>query len=459
MLQSSAAAGRTFRNNGWTMIGRLGIVFGIPLLVWCAVSYGQLPVFTPVDEGDQTLIITADSTRTVSLDNEYVKSYFGNVRATRQDIVFTAQEASYNSARKIARFLGGVTADQHDVHLKADEALYETGTGDIRFVGGSVLRDSVRTVTADTLLYNHRDRVAVASGNVIVQETGRLFRADMIRYEKDLRLLMAEGHIYVSDDSLMSTITGMTALFNDSTRYGIIAGKPELTRRDGESLMEMTGEDTLEVDRPGGLIRVWNDVVMTRDSLTVKARMAVYIDSTETVLLTGSPEAEITMWNDPTDETPGLQRIGVVTGDTIQIGMADQQITGVYVAGGAVSTITAHDSTGSLYDRSVIESATMHMEMTDGLVSLVTAEGTAQSYYHRAQMDDVRMFINEAEGDTIIFYFDEGHADHMRITGKGGSGARGSYHELSPLTKNVDADEDSLNTEGKQVNEIMPPNE
>lgn len=447
MLPSSAAAGLTFRNNGWTMIGRIGIVFGIPLLVWCAISYGQLPVLTPVDEGDQTLIITADSTRTVSLDNEYVKSYFGNVRATRQDILFTAQEASYNSGRKTARFLGGVTADQQDVHLQADEALYETETGDIRFVGGSVLRDSVRTVTADTLLYNHRDRVAVASGNVIVNETGRLFRSDLIRYEKDLRLLMAEGHIYVSDDSLMSTITGMTALFNDSTNYGVIAGSPVLTRRDGESLLKMTGEDTLEVDRPVGLIRIWNDVVMTRDSMTVKARMAVYIDSTETVLLTGSPEAEIIMWNDPTDETPGLQRIGVVTGDTIRIGMADQQITGVHVSGSAVNTITAHDSSGTLYDRSVMESATMHMEMANDLVSLVTAEGTAQSYYHRAQMDNERMFVNEAEGDTIIFYFDEGHVDHMRITGKGGSGARGSYHELSPLTHEDDAEEDSLSIE------------
>lgn len=431
------------------MIGRLGIVFGIPLLVWCAVSHGQLPVFSPVDEGDQTMIITADSTRTVSRDDEYIKSYVGNVRATRQDIVFTAEEASYSSVRKTARFLGGVAADQQDVHLQADEALYETETGDIRFIGGTMLRDSVRTVTADTLLYNHRDRVAVASGNVIVNETGRLFRSDRIRYEKDLRMLMADGHIYVSDDSLMSTITGMTALFNDSTNYGVIAGKPVLTRRDGDALMTMTGEDTLEVDRPGGLIRIWNDVIMKRDSITVTAQSAVYIDSTETVLLMGSPEAEIAMWTDPTEDRPRLRRIGTVIGDTIRIGMADKQITGVNVTGGAVNTIAAHDSTGALYDRSVIESVTMHMEMTGDIVTLVTAEGTAQSYYHRAQTDDGQMFINEAEGDTIIFFFDEGHVDHMRITGKGGSGARGAYHELSPLAQNEETEDDSLTIEDK----------
>ena len=50
------------------------------------------------------------------------------------------------------------------------------------------------------------------------------------------------------------------------------------------------------------------------------------------------------------------------------------------------------------------------------------------------------MFVNEAAGDTIFFYFQEGKISQMRITGAGGGGARGKYYEFKPEKKSTGQD-------------------
>ena len=52
------------------------------------------------------------------------------------------------------------------------------------------------------------------------------------------------------------------------------------------------------------------------------------------------------------------------------------------------------------------------------------------------------MIVNEASGDTIYFFFDEGKITRMRITGMGGSGAEGKYYGFKPASSV--SDEDSL---------------
>jgi hypothetical protein len=42
------------------------------------------------------------------------------------------------------------------------------------------------------------------------------------------------------------------------------------------------------------------------------------------------------------------------------------------------------------------------------------------------------MFVNEATGDTLRFFFIEGRFDHLRISGYGGAGAKGKYYKYAP---------------------------
>ena len=65
----------------------------------------------------------------------------------------------------------------------------------------------------------------------------------------------------------------------------------------------------------------------------------------------------------------------------------------------------------------------MRLEMDEEFISRVSAEGTARSYYHRNffKNDDDKMFVNEAAGDTLTFFFDKGNVTSMKIYGYGRS--------------------------------------
>ncbi|MBN1294940.1 MAG: hypothetical protein JXB48_24100 [Candidatus Latescibacteria bacterium] len=335
-----------------------------------------------------------------------------------------------------------VKAWQLDVELQANTATYNTKTTEARFHGNAVFKDSLRQLNADTLIYYNDTRNAVAVGNVVVTEKGRMFRAGKVKYHKDERLIEAMDYVYVHDDSVRSTITGASAVFNDSTRYGLVNGSPVMVREDEiGSIIMISCDDTLEIDKVNKTVRLWENVVITKDSLTVKSVRALYDDSSEVISLSGNPVAEMITINSPDNAESPLQMFSTVTGDSMRVFLSERKVTGVDVIGGAHSTTVSTDSTGSLFDRSIMDSSAMRLAMQDNLVSVVTAEGRASSYYHRAKIDNQEgMFINEAEGDTIYFFFDEGVISQMRISGFGGTGARGKYYRYKP------APEDSLKT-------------
>ncbi len=368
----------------------------------------------------------------------------------RQKLKFKAPRFAFKSLEEmnIINYSGDssrqVRAWQEDIELVANEAVYNSKLGEARFLGSASFKDSLRELTADTLIYFTKTREALAIGNVIVTEESRLFRAGKVRYSKALRLIEAFGSVYVHDDSVRSTITGTNAVFNDSTKYGIVSGFPVLIREDEiGKIIVITCDDTLEIDREQKIIRLWENVVMTKDSLTVSSTQAVYDDVTETVILTGSPVSRLAAYHFPDDAASELKMVSKVTGDSMRVFLSDRKVTGVEVVGSAHSTTVSTDTSGALYDRSIIDSAVMRVKMDNDLISLVTAEGTASSYYHRAVIEgNDEMFVNEAWGDTIYFFFDEGTVSQMRITGFGETGAQGKYYGFTPAPE--PADEDSV---------------
>jgi len=371
----------------------------------------------------------------------------------RQKLKFKAPHFAFKSLEEmnIINYSGDssrpVRAWQDDIELEAHEAVYNSKLGEARFLGNASFKDSLRELTADTLIYFTKSREALAVGNVMVTEKGRLFRAGKVRYRKALRLVEAFGSVYVHDDSVRSTITGTNAVFNDSTKYGIVSGFPVLTREDEiGKIIIITCDDTLEIDREQKIIRLWENVVMTKDSLTVSSTRAVYDDVFETVILTGSPASRLAAHHFPDDAASELKMISRVSGDSMRVFLSDRKVTGVEVVGSAHSTTVSTDTSGALYDRSIIDSAVLRLKMDNDLVSLVTAEGTASSYYHRAILegkDD--MFVNEAWGDTLYFFFDEGTVSKMRITGIGETGARGKYYGFTTAPESADEDSVEMN--------------
>jgi len=381
-------------------------------------------------------------------------------------------EAGSNRFRKnpdgsfVNRLYNGVKAWHLDAELTADEGVYESDADDrreIRFYGGASFRDSLRRLTADTLVYYEDTRRAVAVGGVLVVEGGRTLVADRVEYRKAGSEIVASGAVNVYDDSTRSRVTGETASFNDSTGYGLIVGEPFLRKddedggvmtvscRDSLEIFEkerlirlwrdvvafkdsimMSCSDTLVIDDLAGTIRLWTNVLAVQDSLSATADFAVYHDSTETLTLTGTPSIRYAVMDTRDEAESTLHTVSVVTGDTVRVVIHDKKITGAEVIGNAVSATTSIDSSGVLFDRSVIESARMRMTIENDFISQVSAEGTAVSYYHRNYKTDDRMIVNEAAGDTLTFSFDRGELTEMKIFGFGGGLGKGTYFNYEP---------------------------
>jgi len=335
----------------------------------------------------------------------------------------------------VKRFLYGVHAwtKERDSELQANEAIYNSALGETRFFGSAAFRDSSRYLNADTLIYYDATSEVEAKGKVVVTEKDRVFRTERIVYKRKERLLHTYGSIVIRDDSLKSTINGLEAVFNDSTNHGLVTGSPVLEKEDEKgSIVTVTCSDTLEIVKAERIIRLWNNVVIVKDSLRVHAGYAVYNDSTEVFTLFDTPTVYHSMFEKASDALSELKADSYITGDTIRIYLRKREVTGVDVLGKAYSNTVWKDSTEAVFAKSILEGAKMSLKMEGSMISMITAEGNATSYYFRNPADNSKMFVNEASGDTLRFFYDNGKINKLRISGYGGSGAKGKYYEFSP---------------------------
>jgi len=330
----------------------------------------------------------------------------------------------YNSVRAWTR--------KRDSDLSSNEAIYRSWTGETRFYGAAAFRDSIRYLYADTLIYRDMSEELVAIGNVKAIEKDRMFRTKHVRYDIRNRMVYATDGIMVRDDSLNVLITGREAVFNDSTGYGLIIGNPVMVKEDEKgTIMTVTARDTLEIVKADRLMRIWNDVVVTQDSMRVTAGHAVYDDSTETVVMTVTPRAYHVMFEHDKDALSELRVESRLSGDSIRVFLRDRKVSSIDVLGKASSISVWTDSTDAVFSRSILESMNMSMLMDGDYVSRITAEGRASSYYFKNPATEEKMYVNEATGDTLYFYYNAGKIEQLRISGYGGGGAKGRYYEFS----------------------------
>jgi hypothetical protein len=331
----------------------------------------------------------------------------------------------------VKRYEGNVVARSGDMELRSEEAVYDSRIEETRLWGSTSLKDSVRTIWADTLIYYNRQREAFARGHVHGIERARSFNAGWVRYRRMEHLLEGFGGVTVKDDSIRSSVTGLSMAFNDSTRDGLIIGMPSVVREDDKgSIITLTSADTVRVLNDKRTARVWNDVTVKKDSMIAHSASAFYEDTPEIITLFGLPVIRYIMHGTGDEDKTPIRIASEVTGDTVYVFLKKRELTGVQVSGNAVASTVATDSTGGIYYRSVLESRRMRLDMEGNQVTQVTAVGVANSYYmHAPTRNEKKMFANVARGDTIRFIFKDGRISDMRIRGMGGEDAVGKYYE------------------------------
>ncbi len=375
----------------------------LKVFIFCSAVLGAVAV---AGQNGDRIEFSAESTTTEFIEGGVIKRYSGDVAARSQDLLLRAEEAVYNSVRN-----------------------------EIRLYGDAMLQDSVRTLYADTLVYYDRRREALASGDVRGIEKARSFRAGQVRYLRDEHILHGSGGVTVRDDSIRSSLTGMALTFNDSTRNGWVVGMPSLVREDDDgSIITITAQDTIRIAREARTAELWNSVEVKKDSMTARSERALYEDIPEKVTLFGEPVIEYIMHGTGDEDDIPLRIVSEVTGDTVFVYLEERKLAAVEVAGNAVGTTVALDSTGAVYYRSVLESRSMRLDMTEDQVTGVVARGSARSYYmHAATISGREQFVNSAKGDTIRFFFDDGSITNMRIRGGSSGEASGKYLEYKPV--------------------------
>ncbi len=358
-------------------------------------------------------------------------------------IEFSADATATEFVEKgvVKRYTGNVVAVSGDLELRSDEAVYDSRIGETRLYGATTLRDTVRTVWADTLIYRDPTSEAIARGNVRGEEKGRSFRAGWIRYRRGLRFLEGFDGVTVRDDSLRSSMTGLSMAFNDSTHNGMVMGMPSLVREDDQGIIiTLTAADTILVFQKEKTARIWNNVTVRRDSMQAVSAVAVYEDSLERVTMLGSPVVHHIMHGTGDEDKIPIRIASEVAGDTLYVFLKNRALDGVNVIGNSTGSAVATDSTGAVYYRSSLESRRMRVDLRENRISEVIAEGIASSYYmHAPSKKSGKMFVNTAKGDTIRFYFSEGHISDMRILGMGGGDATGKYYEFEPVKEKPDS--------------------
>ncbi len=153
------------------------------------------------------------------------------------------------------------------------------------------------------------------------------------------------------------------------------------------------------------------------------------------------------MFEEAQDALSELRAESYVTGDTIKVYLQERKVKSVDVVGNAFSRTVWTDSTDAVYARSILESAKMRLTMEDDLISMVTAVGTASSYYFWNPPEEETMFVNEATGDTLYFFYKNGRISQLRISGYGGGGAKGKYYEFSPEETSAVTDSVTVDSE------------
>jgi lipopolysaccharide export system protein LptA len=327
-----------------------------------------------------------------------------------------------------------------DVSIKANRGILISEPSQLHLTGGAEMKDSVWTLFADSISYYENGKEARATGHMRALDKKRTVIAGAARYLKESQIIQAYRGVSVKDDSLEAKLFGREVTLNDSTGYGLVVGYPSVEKMESGNLVTITGKDSMEVFRKDRLFRVWKNVVMKRDSITTHSDKLEYVDndSTGVVTLIQSPSIDYEFMEDRDGAPSMLHTTSRVTGDSIVVFLKGRKVSGAEVIGRAVTTTTSLDSTGTIFDRSVIESNNIKFTMDDKAIDYILASGYARSYYHRRNADTAKMFVNVANGDTLHLGFDKGKMKSMKIIGAGGGPGKGTYYDYTPVKAATD---------------------
>ncbi len=327
--------------------------------------------------------------------------------------------------RDVWEIWGHVHLEQGEAKLTCDRARWWQKDDKVLLNGNVMIYDGKRTLRADRVDYDGQTRTERAFGNVSLEKGDKKLNARRLIYNQELERVSAFEDVVITDLVERASIKGSRAIFERLLDYGLIEGRPQLTKVDtvsNEKLvvhgikMEAWGEDNR--------VEVTDSVMIEKGDLKAICRRADFRSDENLLVLKESP----TLWH----------RDHKMKGDRIDIRLEDLSFQGGVIQGKAEII-----STDSEFE-DIMRGEKITMDVRLDTIRKVIVQGQASSRYHFLEEGDQGQDdqgVNEVNGDRITLTFDGDRIERVKVESDPGQ-CLGTFTPKTEETKTAEKGKD-----------------
>lgn len=296
-------------------------------------------------------------------------------------------------------FIGNVFFRKGQKTLRCDRAIYYRDREVTVFRGNVVFEDSARTLRADYVEYRLKPETELARGHVYLKVDEKEIRAEELIYFVEDGKVQATGDVWLKDrENLIELLCGRLN-YDRKSEKAVAELEPQLVKKDTLGQIEMTVRAIhLLYDGKARTATAADSVVINRGRMVATADSAVYSDTLQQILITGSPVVR-----EGNQELSAKQMVLFVEGE--QLRKAHLLGRGVMLSRFRVDGKLAADR---------LKGEEIWMDVEQDTLRHLIVKGQATSVYHVIDEGKVQG-VNQVLGDEIELFFEGGKVTYVIV--------------------------------------------
>ena len=380
----------------------------LPVLLLCA---GLFPLFPAVGQGKVIDVEHADSLVGRTVDGQQVRELIGSVRFSQERVRVSCDRALQYLQTGRVELAGNVVVRDDSVILMAPRGVYHRDTRRAEAFDEVELNDGQIRVVARYGQYFIDPKIAAFRSEVMVRDASSTLTADSLTYFRTERRSVAVGNVSVENASDDVTIRGGRFENTVAPAYSKMTLHPVLVQFQAGNLGKIetlvVRSRLMESFRDSVRRMVASDSVeITRGFLSGVAGRAVFFTEGDSIHLRAAP----IVWY-------GASQIA---GDSINVYLELRRLRRVAVLGNTMAISRTDPRKPERFDQ--LTGETMQLLFADQELQQIEVDVQATSIYHLYD-DTTANGLNKTSGDRLVLSFRGRKMDAIAVTG----GVEGTY--------------------------------
>ena len=328
--------------------------------------------------------------------------FYNNLQIITGDKTILADRVYYFANRDKYILSGHPVINNAHSTAQADTIVYFDKKNEVELIGHAFYKDTIRELRSYRIDYNlNNDQFETTGKSELVDVDGRVLRADKL-FRKENGNDIAESNVSLQDEKESTTLFGDRLISDkDKTRYKAFnkVGQPLLIKGFGEDSLFLRS-DTLyyfSVDSVDNY-RGRQNVQFLKGIISGRASDLIYIPQDSVYIFSGNP----IIWSD------SIQ----ITGDTLKINMAQDEIVSMEVIGNAFMIMQS--GTGS-FDQ--VKGDKITNFFTSNTLTKSHVKGNVELLYFMYENQKLEG-INHSFCGELFFFFKKDELDHIKFVDK-----------------------------------------